>query len=328
MTACGPLNSPTLHTVAESENQWTGIGVTKKGRIFVNFPRWSDNVPVSVAEIINGKTIPFPDLEWNKPIEDDQHFVAVQSVFVDNLDRLWVLDTGNPQFRGVIERGPRLFRFNLTTKRLEKSFGFPKNTYSENSYLNDVRIDTQRKFAYITDSGTGGILTVDLSNGQVKRHLSGHPSVLAETDSLVFEDKTVWKNRVHSDGIALSPDTNWLYYVALSGHTLYRIPTKVLRNNTPKPESYIEKVAKIYAPDGMVFDKNGTLYLAGLETNSVYSVSGKGQYQLVAKDPEIRWADSFAVDGEGNLYFTTSQIHLDENKRGLYKVIMIDRKDL
>ncbi len=48
--------------------QITGVGVSvTSGRIFVNFPYWSDDHPLSVAEVVNGQPKPFPNEEWNKP---------------------------------------------------------------------------------------------------------------------------------------------------------------------------------------------------------------------------------------------------------------------
>ena len=55
-----------LEQVAQSARQWTGIAVMPDGRIFVNFPRWSDDVPVSVGELRpDGSVRAFPNAEWN-----------------------------------------------------------------------------------------------------------------------------------------------------------------------------------------------------------------------------------------------------------------------
>ena len=57
---------PTLEVVAESERQWTGVAVTSDGRIFVNFPRWWPEVPVSLAEVLaDGSLAPYPNQAWN-----------------------------------------------------------------------------------------------------------------------------------------------------------------------------------------------------------------------------------------------------------------------
>src|SRR5690348_12622018 len=71
-----------LQEVASFPNQQvTGVGVsTKSGRIFVNFPYWSDDHSISVAEIVNGQPKPFPNDEWNKPGPAASRFVCVQSV--------------------------------------------------------------------------------------------------------------------------------------------------------------------------------------------------------------------------------------------------------
>src|SRR3954453_2422321 len=74
----------------------TGVTVSHSGRIFVNFPKWGDDVRATVVELRDGEEVPFPSQEWNDPdAADDEHaFVSVQSVVVDPRDRLWVLDTG------------------------------------------------------------------------------------------------------------------------------------------------------------------------------------------------------------------------------------------
>jgi hypothetical protein len=58
------------------DKQITGVGVsTKSGRIFVNFPYWSDDHSISVAEIVDSRPKAFPNDEWNKPDLAGSHFV-------------------------------------------------------------------------------------------------------------------------------------------------------------------------------------------------------------------------------------------------------------
>ena len=55
-----------LQSVATFEHQVTGVTVAPDGRIFVNFPRWTEDTPVSVAELMpDGSTKPYPNEEWN-----------------------------------------------------------------------------------------------------------------------------------------------------------------------------------------------------------------------------------------------------------------------
>ncbi|MGQ1910623.1 L-dopachrome tautomerase-related protein [Marinifilum sp. RC60d5] len=315
----------TLHVIASSTKQWTGLAISSQNRIFVNYPKWSQDVPVSVAEIVDGKTRAYPNENWNNN-ENKEAFLAVQSVVVDKKNRLWVLDTKNPFFKGIVEGGPILYQFNLKTNTKEKAYRFPKTSYRKHSYFNDVRIDTKREIAYISDSGTGALIVLNLKTGTSRRLLDNHFSTKSELDSLICVGQT-WNKSVHSDGIALSPDLNYLYYSALTGHTLYRISTSVLSDLNLSKEQVadkVEKVMSIPATDGMLFDKAGNLWLGGLENNSINKINTKGTLIQLIQDKSIRWPDSFAEDSKGNIYFTTSQIYLPENKRQAYKLIQFN----
>jgi hypothetical protein len=78
----------TLEQVAQFEHQVTGVTVTETGRIFVNFPRWTEDSPISVAEVMkDGSIRPYPDAQWNawRNVKSDEitpndHWVCVQSV--------------------------------------------------------------------------------------------------------------------------------------------------------------------------------------------------------------------------------------------------------
>jgi hypothetical protein len=43
----------------------TGVTVSRNNRIFVNFPRWGDAVPFTVAEVVHGKAVAYPDASVN-----------------------------------------------------------------------------------------------------------------------------------------------------------------------------------------------------------------------------------------------------------------------
>ena len=49
----------------------TGVTVSQKGRIFVNFPRWGDKVSFTVAEVKEGKAIAYPDEPMNQSNRSD-----------------------------------------------------------------------------------------------------------------------------------------------------------------------------------------------------------------------------------------------------------------
>src|SRR4051812_27344219 len=73
----------------------TGVTVSARGRIFINYPKSGDDVPFTVAEVRGGQAHPCPDQPFNNPEPDNPGpaLGPVQSVVVDPADRLWILDT-------------------------------------------------------------------------------------------------------------------------------------------------------------------------------------------------------------------------------------------
>ncbi len=290
--------------------QVTGVTVTDDGRMFANFPRWRDNVLYSVVEVMaDGTHRPYPDENWNlwtgKP--EKNKFTCVQSVFAQG-QHLYVLDPSSPEMKGVLGRA-KLFRFDLRSNQLDKTWEFPEEVAPVRSYLNDLRIDDKRGKIYITDSGLGGIVVLDTASGEARRFLDKHPSTKSENVTLTV-DKKVFDQRIHSDGIALSPIDDKLYYHALTAYTLYRVPTDALDTavlDETKLVKRVEKLGVTPAPDGMIFDDAGNLYMGDLERNAVSYRTPNGEMKILVQDERLKWPDSFSIDHKRrNLVFTDS----------------------
>ncbi len=178
----------------------TGVTVANSGRVFVNFPRWGDNVEYTVAEVKHGQALPYPDAAINHYTETDNpsdKLVSVQSVVVDPTgDRLWILDTGTIQMGPVKPGGAKLVAVDLNTNQVVRKIIFPADVALHMSYLNDVRFDLRRGsagMAFITDStsaGSNGIIVVDLASGKSWRRLNDHSST--KPDPNLFRS---WKGR-------------------------------------------------------------------------------------------------------------------------------------
>ena len=292
--------------------QVTGLSISEEGRMFVNFPRWRKGVDNSVIEVTkNGVSTSYPDKSWNtweigKPIKDSV-FIGVQSVIVFE-DELYVLDTRNPLFKGVLDN-PRVFLFDLKSNKLKRIYIFQKDSFHKDSYINDLRIDKKKQKAYFTDSGHAGIVVLDLTSGNTKRVLNDNSSTLAETDHLVIDGEK-WNNTVNSDGIALDTKNDLLYYHALTGYSLYGISTEILINGTEEEfQKNVKFISKTTAPDGMILDKKGNLYFADLENHSIMKFNiSTGNMMVFAKGSKIRWADTFSIYNT-DLYYTNSRIN-------------------
>jgi sugar lactone lactonase YvrE len=302
------------------DKQITGVGVsTKSGRIFVNFPYWSDDHSISVAEIVNGQPKAFPNDEWNKPGSAGSHFICVQSVLVDDQDNLWVLDPAAPKMQEIVKGGPKLVKIDLATNQVVQTIPFGEDVAPKKSYLNDVRIDTRTNTAFITESAKGAIIVVDLKSGKARRLLDGHPSTQPEKDvKLVMDGKALIDQQkktppqIASDGIALDAKNGYLYYHALTGHTLYRIKTSFLTDEKlgkRELESKVENVGQTPAPDGMLEAPNSGVYLTDLENSAVvrWDPASKRVEQVIA-DKRLLWPDTLSWGPNGEMCVTASQI--------------------
>lgn len=201
----------------------------------------------------------------------------------------------------------------------------PAEKITSKAYLNDFRIDHKNHIAYFTDSQVGGIVMFDLNTNEVRRVLVNHYSTLTEVDKIIIEGYER-KHPVHSDGIELDAPSGYLYYCSLMGKNVYRIPiTYLLDKNISDTElgTKVEKYAQTGANDGIIFNKKGELFLSSLEKNAISKINKQGVFTEIIKDEAIKWPDSFAFDTQGNLYFTTSQIHLPKEKRSTYKIFKL-----
>jgi len=340
MTALGPLpavaqtapapqspraESGRLQPVATFEHQVTGVTVSEDKRIFVNFPRWSEDVPVSVAEVQkDGSIKPYPTPEWNawrnarmNEVSPKDHFVCVQSVVADGRGSVWVLDPAAPNTERVVKDGPKLVQIDLATNAVKRTIPFDESVAPQSSYLNDVRFSPDGRFAYVTDSGKGAIVVVDLGSGQARRVLDGHPSTQFEKDVTIKIDGEALRRPdgrqplFNADGIELSKDGQTLYWQALTGKTLYSAPTSVLNDASASPDAVAQRVQKVATTepvDGLWLDQQGRFYLSAFQENAVKVLTPDGKITTLVQDPRLRWPDTFAQGPDGALYVTASHI--------------------
>jgi len=246
-----PAAGQSLTPVASFDHQVTGVAVTTDGRRFVNFPRWTEDSPMSVAEVApDGSVRAYPDARWNSwrnvranelPVSD--HFVCVQSVVPDGQGNLWVVDAGAPGNEKILEGAPKLVRISLSTNQVTKVIAIPGDVALQGTYLNDIRFSPDGSTAYITDSGTrGAIIVVDLASGRSWRTLDGSPTTQIDKTVTVMLDGRPLRRpdgrqpAFAADGIALSNDGRTLYWQALTGQTLYAIDTALLRQPVGEKE--------------------------------------------------------------------------------------------
>ena len=308
---------------SDSTYQLTGVAVAKNNRVFVNYPYWLDNHSYSVVEVKDGKPIPYPNAEWNsfKKGEDGQNkFVTVQSVVTDDKGFLWVVDAAGIGLGKVYQHSAKVLKIDLATNKIAKIYRFPESVVGEDVYINDIRVDNQNGFAYLTNSNTGGIVVLNINSGESRLVLGNSPSVKSDPNYHFSPLGTELKKgdgsllKVNSDGIALTPDHQYLYYKPLTDNLLYRIKTNLLRDfKTPENvlEKSVEDLGKFITTDGMIFDKKGNLYFGDLEKSSIVKITPDLKMQTIVQDKEkLIWPDSYSISDNGYLYISNSQIQL------------------
>ncbi len=291
----------------------TGVTVSRTNRIFVNFPRWGDDVPFTVAEVVNGKAVPFPDsmindwpgrntsdpTQYKDQQQNESHFVSVQSVVVDPANRLWVLDTGSPMLKNALPGGPKLVAIDLATNKIVKRILLPSAVAGPTSYMNDVRFDLRigspagadgiHGIAYITDSsekGPAGFVVVDLATGQAWRKLDDTEAVKPEPGFLMFAEgrplyktepgKPVKPGTFANDSLAISADGSKLFFCPVSSTKLYSVPTAALRDKSLTAEATAKQVTLVTgkeSSDGLESDAEGNVYSTAPASGSILKIS-------------------------------------------------------
>lgn len=330
--------SSTLETVATFDGAMpTGVTIAEGGRIFVNFPRWGDDVPFTVGELRNGKVTAYPDAAVNQPdnARPAETFLSVQSVVADGQGRVWVLDTAAPGFSNPVPGGAKLVAIDLKTDQIVKTIVFPANVMRARTYVNDMRFDFRvgkAGVAYVTDSslsGIGGIIVVDLDTGKAIRRLTGHPSTSADPSFRpVVEGKPMEARdasgkvspfTVASDGIALSPDGKTLYFSPLSSRHLYAVSTAMLRDpsvSDARIGKTVRDLGEKGASDGLESDANGAVYASDYEHNAIRARGASGRWTTLVQDARLLWPDTLSVGADGYLYVTANQLHRQAGFQG------------
>lgn len=260
----------------------------------------------------------------------------MQSVVLDPLDRLWILDTGraltqNNTLVPASYGGPKLVCVSLDSDSVIQTIVFPPTVAYSDSYLNDVRFDLRpaltssgKGVAYITDSsseGRNGIIVVDLGTGESWRHLNNIPEVSAERGFVPY----VWGTPLYyipgpgeplttvplgADGIALSADGEELFWGPVGGRNLYSIPTARLLdrglNSELLAQAAVVNRGERGVSDGFETDTNGYIYTGNMEQDaiSIYNPQNAST-SLFVRDPRISWVDtseSYPLSSRSRVY--------------------------
>ena len=272
-----------------------GIKLSKNGTILCSFPRWHNKINMTVGKYNKEENIfePWPSYEENNKFRknDPLGLNSVLGFEIDKDDNIYILDQGKINNTMAVEKSIKLVKYSLSNGNKLKEYVFDSSIADlNNSFLNDVVIDQDKKRAYITDSGISidgdishynpGIIVLDLETTKVYRILSNHESTLPDptfwlhiNNSRVNQDKPMMTG---ADGLALACDGSAIFYCPLTGRMVYSILTSDIDKYIESGNSDDIKVYSAYkkeASDGLLYSSNNNLYMTGIETGSIYSFS-------------------------------------------------------
>ncbi|KAL9621714.1 MAG: hypothetical protein Q9160_003832 [Pyrenula sp. 1 TL-2023] len=332
-----------------------GIVVTRNGRRFSNYAAGLDanNTEYQVAELTSNTTeTPYPNAEINSSpggainyttyppsgANYQDYLIGVQSLAVDPLERLWLLDTGraltpNGTLVPASYGGPKLVAVNTTSNTVADTIVLPTTAAYADSYLYDVRIDLRpnvtasgQGVAYITDSsqtGRNGIIIVDLGTKEAWRHLDGTAFVRGEKQHLTY----VWGEEVYfvsgpgepftfdptgSDGIGLLDGGDTIVWSVTGGRHLYSISNQYLLNRDLNSEilaqANVKSLGEKGQADGLMQDTNQYIYAGNAEQNAINVFNSRNStVTTYVRDPRIGWTDSMWISNT-TLYFVENQL--------------------
>ena len=213
---------PVFQEVATSEYQWNSTAVSRTGRVFTSFPTRNEFPSFHVGELRGGVTVSF------LPRDVNESLVNVSNIFIDDADRLWILDSGKLAGRPVNKSAARLICVNITHRMVLQTFRIPSELLESNSTLANVRVDSQQNIAFISDGGAGGLIVLDLESG--KGWLGLDRSVQqtrANAKFLALPTGNYYPIMPNIAALALSEDRRTLYFTPLIETKIYSIPTHI-----------------------------------------------------------------------------------------------------
>ena len=319
----------TLEVVAELPLRPWNHAVTRDGRIFATVVRSTREQPALIEITGRNQYKPFPNAAWNATFGSSPDVLnCPHGVRLDDQNRLWVIDRGawailpDNGRSPLPDQQPKLLAFDINTGNLVYRLDLSEAVAQKSKTLvQDLAIDDRNGFVYIADPGIAvppAIIVVDLQR-KTARRFEAHPSLKAEDVDLVVEGKVIGRtvngkftpNRIGINPISLSADRETLFYGAMTGTSLWSVPTQLLREgaNDQTIAAAIKQVGSKPVSDGMSTDTEGNHFITNVGDNAIDVLTSAGKLSRLVQDERLIWADSVGFGEPTWLYISVNQLN-------------------
>ncbi len=307
-----------------------GAKLDSNGNIYVSTARWGGpEIPATMSKLVKkGDTWvlqPYPSEAMND-VDNPKGLKAVLGFEIDRNDVMWILDQGHIAGAPSNPGDEKLVLWDIKKDKEIKRYEFSdKDSDKKCSFLNDIVVDNDSGFAYITDSGIfcnplhGGLIIYDSKKNVAKRILNQSPYTNNEPNFFFnIDGRTVLKETpmlTGADGIALSGDKTSLYWTNLTGNTLYSLPTEKLRDFAITEADIEKSVVKVSSlpsnTDGMTGDRQNNIYMTALTLNGLMKLDATtGEINRFVFHPEMSWPDTLAWGPDKALYIVSNHLNV------------------
>ncbi|MGI9243873.1 MAG: L-dopachrome tautomerase-related protein, partial [Verrucomicrobiales bacterium] len=206
-----------------------GMTITPSGSIILSVHQFQ-GANVRVVEITpSGELSAFPSTSMNKGGSDSPlQLDSVLGLQCDKKGVVWMLDNGRRS-----ETTPKLVAWDTKADKLAKIIYLPTPVVIPTSFINDLALDPEEPYIYISDPAGGSdaaLIVVNTESGLARRVLQGHYSVVPMGNDLLIDGKPVFAKRVDGtkvhpfagvNPIAVDRKGDWVYYGPMDSTTLY-----------------------------------------------------------------------------------------------------------
>jgi sugar lactone lactonase YvrE len=298
-----------------------GMTTTPSGSIIIALHQYQNTTERVVEILPDARVLSFPNAAISRGTDDAPFKLdAVLGMQCDKKGVVWMLDNGRRS-----EVTPKLVGWDSAKDELVKIIYLPAPVTIPTSFLNDLALDPEEPFAYITDPAAGpdsALIIVDLQTGLARRVLEGHHSVIPDGTDIVIDGKPIAVTRpdgsmakpMYGAGpIAVDRKGRWVYFGASAAEMLYRVRSEHLRDHSLarlELESNIEPYAPRPPCDGISMDSKDNIYLSDIRSKAISVIDSEKKFEVYVTDDRFLWPDGLCFGNDGRLYFYASQLHL------------------